>query len=218
MITIYAEITSVGADQSTQIIEIKRRNIISFSYEIFDRADYKAPSFGLISNDGSLQFSDMFGNVFKTPCEDIVRGTSRIKVFLRNTLAKNEEQIADLSVKKWNYDNRKKICTLSLTDELEEMQNINVPAIEYDVRKTESKNLKYFYEYLRGKTPAKFNVLPFAELDEETQKILEDTFVEKPFLKSDNLWSQWTKLCNACCAYMYWNRQGKTVFKYCGGR
>ena len=48
-------------------IEIDKRNLISFESSLFDRADYKLPSYGVISNSGNIEFNDMIQVIIYTP-------------------------------------------------------------------------------------------------------------------------------------------------------
>jgi hypothetical protein len=109
------------------------------------------------------------------------------------------------------------VVSVSLKDDLEEWQDINVEGMSYDPRDTTSKSLKDFYDYLRGKTPDKYSMLYFTELDPATQNLLSNTFIKYPMLNSGSLWQQWTKLCQVAQAHIYKNNNGETVFVYNGG-
>jgi hypothetical protein len=67
------------------------------------------------------------------------------------------------------------------------------------------------------RTPSKYKMLPFNELDENTRTILMNTRLSYPLLESGTLWEQWTKICEVCGLYIYKNNEGKTVCSYTYG-
>ena len=77
--------------------------------------------------------------------------------------------------------------------------------------------MRSYYGILYSKTPNKYQMLPFRELDEKTQLILQETTIQYKILKDGSLWEQWRKLCEVCALYIYKNREGKTVCTYTYG-
>jgi hypothetical protein len=80
------------------------------------------------------------------------------------------------------------------------------------------------YKWLQGqdengnyRTPEKYQMLSFEQLDEKTQNILENTTIDYPLLENGTLWEQWQKLCEVCGLYIYKNNEGKTVCTYTYG-
>ena len=59
MITLTAKIYI----SETEVIEVDRRNMLGVDCSIFDRSDLKLPSFGIISNTGSLELNDGLGEI-----------------------------------------------------------------------------------------------------------------------------------------------------------
>jgi hypothetical protein len=60
-------------------------------------------------------------------------------------------------------------------------------------------------------------MLSINELDEDTQAVLNNTYIQYPLLESGSLWQQWTKLCQACQLHIYKNSDGVVVCRYNGG-
>lgn len=198
-------------------IEINRRNIQSIERSIFDRADTSMPSFGIISNPGSIDFIDFNGEVKDYAEQQILKSGLDVTIYLNNTLTKFSEVIAKLKTADWNYDSYNRAVSVSLKDDLEEWQEINVKAINYDPRTPQSQSCEWFYRRLWEQTPSKYNMQSFAELDEETQNVLSNTIIQYPFLESGSLWNEWDKLCQTCLLHIYKNSNGKTICHYGGG-
>lgn len=203
-------ITSIYANAN---IEIDERNLLSYESSIFDRANIDYPSYGIISNGGSISFSDYNEQVLDLITQKILHSGITIEIFLNNTLTEKSEQLAKLSIRELTYDNNNRAVDLQLKDDLEEWQEMSVEAIYYDPANPHTENFKWLYDYLWEKTPSKHNMLPFDKLDEETQNVLLNTVIQYPLLESDSLWNEWDKLCQACHLHIYVNEVGQTVCK-----
>ena len=104
-----------------------------------------------------------------------------------------------------------------MKDDLEEWQNINVEEISYDPRDLTHRNLERFYGELYNKTPSKYKMKQFSELDDKTKDILSNTWVIYPLLEAGSLWRQWDKLCQVAQAHIKKEDDGTTSFTYNGG-
>lgn len=203
-------------------IDINRRNLISFNSQISDRSDLKVPSFGVISNKGNLSIKDIDGEIADYN-ENGQLINSKLNMYIRNSLSKKSEPIGTFRILSLDYDDKDFTANLTIGDRLEEWQNINVEGIDFYREETVDsqphRNFKWIYDYLLNITHNNgfTNMLSFAELDEDTQEILNCTYMKYPMLESDNLWAQWQKLCVVCQAHIYQNPNGKIVFEYKGG-
>ena len=219
-------ITGIYAEVS---IEIDRRNLISISRSIFDRSDLKLPSWGIISNTGNIEFNDTDGEIRDYVKQLLLESGLKCEIFLNNTLANEQEKIGLFETDEWNYDNDNRVVSVSLKDDLEEWQEINVAEISYDPREIESKPFKWLYVYLWKLTSHRYyaeesiygngnyDMLAFDELDTDTQDILQNTYIQYPLLESGSLWVQWTKLCEVCQLHIYKDNNGVVICRYNGG-
>lgn len=215
---IYADIT----------IDIDYKNLISINGSIFERGETKLPSYGIISNNGELEFNDIDGEIKDYADLLLVNSDLKVVVTLKNTLANKEEQVGVFQTETWNYDNDNRSVSVSLKDDLEEWQDIQVKGFSYDPREPfkviEYGKMSNVYKWLQqqdengnDRTPQKYDMLSFEELDIETQTILENTTIDYPLLEDGTLWEQWTKLCEVCGLYIYKRKDGKTVCSYTYG-
>ena len=198
-------------------INIDYRNIISISRSIFDRGDLKFPSFGIISNIGEIEFNDLDGVVLNSATNLLLQSGLKCEITLKNTLVKDaNEKIALLQTDEWDYDNENKTVRVTLKDDLEEWQNINVEGINYDG--DISVNLKWYYNHLRNITVknGNYKVRSFEELDTKTQDILNYTFIKARLLYAGTLWASWEKICEVGQLHIY-KENGIVECRYNGG-
>lgn len=215
-------------------IEINRKNLIAINRSIFDRSDLKLPSWGIISNTGNIEFNDIDGEIRDYAEQLLLQSGLSCEIRLNNTLVDGaSELIAKMETDQWEYDNDSRIVNVSIKDDLEEWQDINVAEKNYDPRKNEHKPFSWLYEHLwkltsnrspyvndKGETiigKGNYNMLSIVDLDEDTQAVLNNTYIQYPFLESGSLWQQWTKLCQVCQLHIYKNSDGIVVCRYNGG-
>ena len=214
MITLTAKIYI----SDTEVIEIDRRNMISVESSIFDRSDLKLPSFGIISNVGRIEFNDTDKRFLGFAERLLLQSGLKCEIMLNNTLVEGaSEMVGDFETDQWDYDNDNLVASVSLKDDLEEWQEINVDEISYDPRKLESKPFKWLYEHLWFITKINYPIKSFEQLDSETQEVLQNTYIQYPLLESGSLWQQWTKLCEVCQLHIYKDSDGVVVCRYNGG-
>lgn len=203
-------ISSIYTDLS---IDLDETNLLDFERTIMDRSDIKQPSFGIISNTGSLSFIDKDGEVADYISQQLVNSENIITAYLENTETGAREQIAYFNTQQWSYNNSQSLVNVQLKDDLEEWQDINISTLEYIPTVTTGKTAKEIYKYLYDKTPTKYKMLSFEELDNETKAVLSGTAIEYPLLESSNLWNEWNKLCQLCFLHVYKRSDGRTVCK-----
>lgn len=214
-------ISSIYTDLS---IELDETNLLDFERTIMDRSDIKRPSFGIISNTGKLSFIDKDGEVKDYITQQLISSQNIISAYLENTNTGAKEQIAYFNTESWSYNNSQSLVDVQLKDDLEEWQDINVPAIDYVPTVSTSQTAEWFYRYLQEErivngekvriTPKKYKMLSFEELDSATQGVLSGTTIQYPSLESSNLWNEWDKLCQLCFLHIYKRNDGRTVCKY----
>lgn len=209
-------ISSIYTDLS---ITLDDSNLLDFERTITDRGDIKKPSFGIISNTGSLSFIDKDGEVSDYIVQQVISSQNVISAYLENTETGAKEQIAYFNTQQWSYNNSLSLVSVSLKDDLEEWQDINVPAINYDPTVSTSKTAEWFYKYLwqfmddNNLIENKYKMLSFDELDGATKAILSGTTIQYPLLESESLWAQWDKLCQLCFLHIYKRNDGRTTCK-----
>lgn len=196
-------------------INIDEKNIVSFKSNIMDRENNRYPSYGIISNTANLNFADFDMEVLDFIKQEILHSGITVTTWLENDNTNNKEQICEMEIQDLKYDNYNRQIQLSLKDNLEDWQNINVPEIGYSFNE-EAKTAKWYFEYLYEITDeiGKYNIPNFSQLDSETRYVLENTEIEYPILKSGNLWDCWSRLCQLCLLHIYIDNNNKVVIKF----
>lgn len=196
-------------------VKFDRRNLISFESELKDRADINQPSFGIISTGGSMSFKDNSGRFLNYANAGLLTDGIFIYITIYNTLSKTGIVAGDYYTTDWDYDNDNRSVSVSFKDDLEEWQDIQVNGFDYDPRNPfkviADGKMSNFYKFLYNATPKKYKMVAFENLGEKTQKILEETKLQYPLLKSGTLWSQWSKLCDVCGLRIYKDIWGETT-------
>lgn len=208
MITLTAKITLADGTE----IPINKKNALSIDENIIDRGDIILPSWGIMSNGGSISFMDFKGDIKKYADNRQLIRELPVEVSLNDTTAGTHKILGSFVTKHWDYDNNSKEVRVQITDELEQWQDIVVDVLLYKSSTNTNASGEAIYAYWRGKTPEKYNMLPFSKLDETTQKRLQSLNNIIFISNSKNLWSAWTQLCVLVQAHIFRNSKGETVF------
>lgn len=199
-------------------LEITQKNLESFSSNIMDRQSAEYPTYGLISNSANLSFYDFDESALDLIITKVLHSGAKVSVWLGDDELLTNEEICEMEIRELSYDNNNRKVDITLKDNLEDMQNINVSSIDYDPRPDKSKpqTAKWYYENLYNITVGlnKYDILSFDELDEKTKSVLSQITIKYPILESGNLWDSWDKLCQLCLLHMYIDNENRVVVKY----
>lgn len=201
----------VFAEENKKRFVIDRLNRKSIQFEIQGRSDIQAPSWGIVSNSGSVSFVDSDGSIGVYANNGQLVSGMPFQIFCKNTLTKKEERIAYMLTDTWSYNNLNRNVSVNIKDDLEKWQDIEFegfslshPTTLYDIYET----LKEFTE--------KFG-FSFSPLKEEVEKIIKYIHIKYPNLKSGNLWSQWNKICECASLYILKNKDNQVELNYYNG-
>ena len=206
-------ITGIYADIN---IEINNTNLVSFRSNIMDRESKDYPSYGIISNSANLDFADFDQSALDLIQQKILHSGITVTTWIENEEAGTTEQICEMEIRELTYENNNRQVQVTLKDNLESMQDINVPSIDYDPRYPQSQTAEWYYRYLYNITVDlnKYNIIQFDDLDADTKSILTKTSIQYPLLESGSLWDSWDKLCQLCLLHMYIDNNNVVTIKY----
>lgn len=205
---IYVELTLIANRRNTQNID--------FSY--FDRADTNLPSYGIYSNNGSIDLIDTDGEIKDYIDLEILKNGLVTKIYLEDTLSKVKQQIGQYVTDNWDYNAYTQETSVSLTDGLQEWQDIILDGIGFDAEKGTSMTFAEFYKILYDLTPDKYEMISLDELDEITRNRLNSAVLAYPMLQQCSLWTAWDNFCVAMQGHIYKLPNGKTTFVYSEAR
>lgn len=174
-----------------------QRNLLSIESEVKDRSDIEQPSFGIISNGGSLSFNDSSSRFLEYANAGLLTEGIEIKIFLENTLTKSKKQVGLYYTTDWEYDNGNRSVSVSFKDNLEDLQNKMVLT-----KKTVVPN--NMYAILQDLLQENLNIVSNFRFTEAAMSSLERTKCEYPILEEKKaLWYHIDQICNICGLQMY---------------
>lgn len=190
-----------------ETFELNNRNLTSLDTITTDRTNITLPSYGIISNSGNISFVDYFGEIEQFIEKDLLTSDLKVELSIINLISKTTQSIGVFYTDKWSYNNNNKEVSVSLKDDLLEWQNVLLDRYISIYKKT----FYELYEYLKDKTPNKFE---FEELDSETETFLKNTTCYFPHFSRGSLWSQFDKLCQIAYLHIRKNNSNKVVIKH----
>lgn len=197
-------------------IDVTYRTMQQLSAQHLSRASNDAPSYGIISNVGVLQFSDMWGEVKDYADLQMLKADLKVSMFLEDTLSGKKIMIGNYVTDDWTYVTANREVTVQLKDTLVEWQSINHAGVDLERVNgvaVPNKDAEDMYKQLYDDTPQKYAVKGFDSIDKGTKARLSGSKIPKFYLESGTLWQQWTKLCELTEANIYQDFDGATVFK-----
>lgn len=205
-------ITGIYADLN---IDIGLNNLISFNSTIQDRDSSDYPTYGLISNTATLNFADLDEQTKDLITQKILHSGITVTVDLVNDTANNREQICKMEIRNLSYDNNNRSVSLSLKDNLEDLQSINFEGISYTPTVSKPKTAKDIYNILYGATANlnKYDWQSYEDLDQDVKDRLNSITIRYPAMESSNLWDSWNKLCQLCLLHIYIDNDNKVMVK-----
>lgn len=206
---------------SDKHLDISANCLISVRGILADRDSENYPTFGVISNGGSLTILDQNEEILDLIDSRVFHSNISIDIFENITLPNNEirkEQVRHYKVQNLTYDNDNRQINMRVSDDLTAWQDINVSAINYNPLNPQTQPFSWLYKILYNVTPLEYNMLSYEELDDITKSVLDDNIIQYPLLEASNLWDEWDKLCKACLLHIYINEKGRVVCKYKNGK
>ena len=197
-------------------LEITQKNLERFSSNIMDRQSAEYPTYGLISNSANLSFYDFNEEALDLIITKVLHSGAKVSVWIGDDEFGVNEQICEMEIRELSYDNNNRKVDITMKDNLEDMQNINVLSIDYNPQNPKSQTAEWYYKKLYDITTGlnKYNIFSFDELDIETKDILSKISIQYPLLESGNLWDSWDKLCQLCLLHMYIDNENRVVVKH----
>ena len=207
MITLTAKTT---LDDGTPIV-IDKKNVISIDFGIVDRGEISLPTWGIMSNSGRIDFVDVDGKIKNYAYQRRVYAGLPVEIYLTDNLYGTKKTFSNFVTGDWQYDSNNRQVSVSITDELEEMQNVPIAPKIYRQTTTEATG-RAIYDYLYKATPTKFKFKTFNELESTTRTVLNNFTVPIFILNDKNVWASWVALCQFVHAHIFKNSEGETTF------
>ena len=186
-------------------VDLNKRNTISIESKTEDRGDITVPSYGIVSNGGSLSFKDNKQRFLNYADAGVLADGQEIKIFVENKQKKAKQQVGVYYSTDWDYDNNNRAVSVSFKDRLEEWQEIYIDEIPLS-SSSEKLNMYHFFNILREKAESRGFVFL---VDDSAIESMSKTEGETLYMEKGTLWGNFSKICEICSLYIYQNRDGK---------
>lgn len=201
-------ITGIYASLS---LEFDYDRLISITASHLDRSTTEKPAFGPYSNSGDIKIIDSYGEIKRYAEKRILKNGLKLTITLKNTLTDLSQVVGVYETEDWDYDyvNNEAVCSLS--ENILNMQDIDLEEKELDDKNYI--NGEQMYNYLLGLTPERFNFKAFDGLSEKTKHRLRSTSFSRYYFEPSSLWARWEKFGEVVQAHIYQNFSGETEFE-----
>lgn len=205
----------IGSDGEFETYHIDKSNLLSLDVSIFDRADITLPSFGIISNKGTIEFIDNNPtfSVSRYANLGLLKENANVNVYLVNSRTGKQKKQATMFTASWGYNNDSKTVSVSLKDKLQDWQSIDVSMDAVDVSQNITSTAYSLYLELKAKTPNGSLFL----IDTNTENHFKSIQDKVVYFEGGSLWSVWSRFCLATQTHIYSDEEGKIRIIYRGG-
>lgn len=201
----------------TKRYAVKHHNLVSLEITRKERKDLALPCWGIISNGGNIEFIDYDGTIKSRILSGIIHKETIVETFLLENSTITKSIVSKMYAKEWQYDEQTKKVYVTLSDNLEKLQDINIDLVKTPM--VDDMLASTLYNTLRDATIQNgFNVMEFANLDATTKSHLENYAFPNFFIDNMTLWGAWKNFCEALQLYMYQDKNGEVVCVYKGGK
>lgn len=185
-----------------------RRNLLSISAPIKDRSDNEQPSYGIISNAGTLSLVDGTREIKEYARLGLLTQDLDVQLWLEDTQSKKKQSLGKFKTDKWSYDNINFEVTVEFKDSLEQLQNIQIEKLPLSGARRNLYDLYLWITNLINESVTnKFNFIIDDKAQITLQKINSFTF----YLESDTAWNQLTKILDLTGGHIYENYKREVV-------
>ena len=179
-------------------IVVDEKNLDSFTYSLYDRENNDEPSYGVVSNSGTLSFVDSTREVLDYITSGLIGEDLKVSLYVKNTSTNKEELFVKCYSDDWTYDNDNFVVEITLKDIAERMQK-NFISVPFTARMTGAQ----IYEILKAAAENIIKIRPFDELDARTKNTLYGYTFINFYIDNCSLWEAYNMLCKSIYATAY---------------
>lgn len=173
-------------------IVVDEKNLDSFTYSLYDRASNDEPSYGVVSNSGTLSFVDSTGEILDYITNRMLTNELSVNVSISNTLNDKKELFISAKTSQWEYDNNNFITTVSISDQLQDLQNYTYVGFPYDKTFLLARDI---YDDIISAIPTSFGFPTFDMLPENIRNKLAYASVTNPYMENCSVWEALDGFC-----------------------
>lgn len=213
MVTMFVEIAL-----NSDLTEVLDKSVIeSITSENKTNFSPNTPTYGIIAGTGSISFKDTGRKFVKYSSEGLLTANIPIKIYIKDTITGKQQIVGSWMSKDWKYDVDNDAMKVTLRDDIEDLQEIDVTDTSSIINVEENPITAFdLLSYLKGGivegkeiaglTPTKF---VFEDLDSDVDNLLKGINIPIAYLEAGTLWKMYNELCQLALLYMYKLPNGK---------
>lgn len=171
--------------------------LISFVRGSQSMQDNTTPSYGALSQYGSVKLADYTGEINEIEELNMLTSGIKVKLYLDNEL------VGDYLFDTFEKENRT-TYNVQLNDEIIKWNDIIISSSPLQ----ENKTAKDFYDFLISQYEADYEIL-----SDDIKNYLENIKIQYYYLESGSLFSQWNKFCDITQMLVYKKQNGKIALR-----
>lgn len=188
-------------------IVVDEKNLDSFTYSLYDRENNSEPSYGVVSNSGTLSFVDSTGEILEYANMRLLKDLTGVEICVSNSITKESHVFIKAFTKEWEYDNDSRVVTLTIADGLSAvLQNIPFYNELFQAQKSSGDTaFVEIYNDIYDKVPSYFSMPSYDELNADVKSLIENISADSYKLEEANLWSAIDAFAKAVGLHIYYD-------------
>lgn len=188
-------------------IVVDEKNLDSFIYSLYDRASNDEPSYGVVSNSGTLSFVDSTGEILDYANMRLLKDLTGVEICVSNSLTKESQVFIKAFTQEWEYDNDSRVVTLTIADGLSAVLQ-NIPFYNDLFHAYKSSGDRAFveiYNDIYDMVPSYFSMPSYEELNADVKSLIENISADSYKPEEGNLWAAIDAFAKAVGLHIYYD-------------
>lgn len=186
--------------------------ITDISCGIVTQAEFVKPSYGIVSNSGTISFNDFYNEISDYIELGLLKEGALVNIWIENSLIPSQKyKVSEMYTDKWTYDEENKTVTVTLVDGLEKLQEISFEGIAYYPRTSKTMNYGAIYRILKRRTE---DVGMVVKISEDVMRYIAYMANFHPYMNSCSLWDAWRQFAEATKTHIYKNANGELTIHF----
>lgn len=191
----------------TITIVVNEKNLESFTYSLYDRENNDGPSYGVVSNSGTLSFIDGTGEILDYANMRLLKDLAGVEVYIVNSITNESQSFIKAFSQEWEYDNDSKEVTVTIEDGLSAiLQNIPFYNELFQAEKSAGGNaFVEIYNNIYEKVPSYFSMPAYEDLNEDVKTLIDSISADSYKQEEENLWAALDAFAKAAGLHIYFD-------------
>lgn len=188
-------------------IVVDEKNLDSFTYSLYDRENNGEPSYGVVSNSGTLSFVDSTGEILDYANMRLLKDLTGVEIRVSNSITKESQVFIKAFTQEWEYDNDSRVVTLTIADGLSAILQ-NIPFYNnlfHAYKSTGARAFVEIYNDIYDMVPSYFSMPSYDELNADVKSLIENISADSYKPGDGNLWAAIDAFAKAVGLHIYYD-------------